>query len=321
MLKKDEKNMSSRQGVDNCTFELLFIPTKKVIVDEVQLISPSGVNYGFIGNRGTKCVVSVCMPRYVRSNNARPFSRSDIPFINEICKDLDVQLKKKFGNNFYTKLCSIEINITEKLIGQCSCENIIRLFSNALLHEADQNLNYVIQSKEYKYKPCINGLVSRTINNQWKLKCYDKMNQLGIEMDDRYLRVEFVLMSRKINSIFHDKRDIKSVITGKGIELLIENFLTLYRILMDDYVKRYLSCVQQILLDELRSNNSPMETYCKYKEVIVDKEQMRRAIKLWYKERGMTDYSRQRIRELDEKYNLPCDTLITLQSFKYACIW
>jgi hypothetical protein len=321
MLRNDKTNMSSRQGVDNCTFELVFIPPKKVIVDEVQLISPSGVNYGFIGNRGTKCVVSVCIPRYIRSNNARPFSRSDIPFINEICKSLDDQLKRMFGNRFYTKLSSIEINITEKLMGKCSCENIIRLFNNALLHETDQNVNYVVKSKGFKYKPCINGLVSRTISNQWKLKCYDKMNQLGIVMEDRYVRVEFVLMARKINAIFHDKRDINNVLTKSGIDLLVKNFISLYRILIDDYVKEYLSYIQNVLLDELRCNNSPMETYCKYKEVIVDKEQMRRVIKLWYKERCLPDYSRQRIKELDEKYNLPCDTIKTLQSFRQACVW
>jgi|GEM_PF-4935274 len=205
-------------------------------------------------------------------------------YIDEIFLDIDTQLKKMFGKKFLAKLLSVEVNITEKMFGKCTCENIFRLFNNALLHKSDQNMIYVVQSDQYSFMPLINGIVTRTVKSQWKLKCYDKMSQLGIETNEKYIRIEFILMARKITSIFNN-REIKNVLSRCGIELLLNSFKFLYTNLIDNYVKEYLTDVHKALIDELKRTNSPVDIYCKFKEVIVDKEQMRKALKAWYKEK------------------------------------
>ena len=70
---------------------------------------------------------------------------------------------------------------------------------------------------------------------------------------------------------------------------------------------------------ELMNTRRPTDTYCRFKEVIVDKEILRKSLKTWYKKRCMSDNSRQVITDLNKKFFIPADTISTIKMFYSLC--
>ena len=270
-----------------------------------------------------KCRSTVCPPKYVRDTNEYPFGISDLPYLDDMRKEIERVLKKEFPKGYYLKATKIEVNLTDTMVGKCQCENIFSLFCDSMLHTKDQNILYVTQSKECQIDKDIPGFVSRTVGNQWKLKCYDKQKQLDVEMDiqisEPLVRMEFILLSRKIQNLFGKKHSLATIFSQAGIMLLLNEYKVLMDNLIDKYVKKHLSMVHKQLLEDLRELESPTDVYCLRKQNIHDKFQMRKALKTWYKERNMNDNSSQVMQGLNKKFQLPSNTLDTIKKFHSLC--
>lgn len=310
------------QGVDGCTFEVksksLFKPMR-----DISLKSPTGNEFGVLRTRGIEYELFICPSKYIRKMNERPFGISDLSHIDDMRREIESVLKKVFPRGYYIEAKKIEVNMTDTMVGNCRCKNLFGLLCDSMLHGKDQNILYVTQSKDSLIEKEIPGYVSRTVGNQWKLKCYDKQKQLevemGVQITEPLIRMEFILLSRKIDKLFGKQNDLSNVFSVKGVSLLLEEYKSLMENLIDNYVKRYLSDVHNQLLNDLKRFKSPTDVYCLRKELIHDKVQLQKALRAMYREENREDISSQVLYGLNQKYGLPCDTLKTLRKFHSQC--
>lgn len=169
----------------------------------------------------------------------------------------------------------------------------------------------------------IPGFISRTIGNQWKLKCYDKQRQLdvevGVQIEEPLVRIEFILLSRKIHKLFGKDHSIDNIFSHNSVMLLINEYKSLMDNLIENYVKEYLSRVHKQLLEDLKNLKSPNDVYCLRKQNIHDKVQLKKALKAYYKEQNREDISSQVIYGLDKKFGLPSNALDTIRKFHKQC--
>lgn len=316
------KNMS-KQGIDGCTFIIESKWVNKPLVEIPVLKNSNGVIYAQLSFTGIRYKLFVCPAKYLRDTNEIPFRKEDFSCLFEMRQEIEKLLKKQFPKGYKIVSAKIEVNITDTMVGKCKCKDVFELFSNSLLHVKDQNMLYVTQSKECILENNVPGFVSRNVGNQWILKCYDKTIQLDIEIDvdvDKPLiRMEFILLSRKLHKLFGKEFSIKEIFSHSGMTVLINEYKALMDNLIDNHVKRYLSVVHRQLLEDLRKLKSPTDVYCLRKNNIHDKEQLRKVLKIWYEERGMNDNSNQVLQGLNKKFGLPSDTLKTVKKFHNNC--
>lgn len=319
-MKKGQKEIA-HQGIDGCTFIVQTNWVYTPLVNEVLLKNPHGNVFGTLKQIGIEYVLFVCPPRYVRETNEIPFGLDDLPYLDEMRKEIERVLKKQFPKGYTIKMTKVEVNTTGTMVGNCECDNIFNLFCNAMLHNKDQNILYVTQSKENIIDREIPGFVSRTVGNQWKLKCYNKSKQIevefGITRENPLVRIEFILMTRKIEKLFGKRQKLSNVFSQAGVMLLLNEYDSLMNNLIDNYVKRYLTSVHKQLLADLREFESPTDVYCLRKQNIHDKVQLKRALKSWYRERNMNDNSNQVLQGLNKKFGLPSHTLETVKKFHF----
>ena len=320
-MNKTKENNVTKQGIDGCTFHILSKTLFKPI-GRIPLISPNGNEYGMIKAVGMEYELFVCPPKYVRETNEYPFGLSDVRHIYDMKRDIECELRKTFPKGYYVETEKIELNMTDTMVGNCQCKNLFGFLCDSLLHSKSQNTLYVTSSKESFIERDIPGFVSRTVGNQWKLKCYDKQRQLetqmNIHIEEPLIRMEFILLSRKINQLFGKKNDL-SIFTPANLLLLINEYKSLMDNLCQKYVKTYMHNVRDQLLADLRKYKSPTHVFCLRKEIIYDKEIYQKALKPWYDEQGKPDNSKQVLYSLNKKYGLPSDTLNTIRKFHRQC--
>ena len=318
----NEKNYLPRQGVDGYTFEITskknFSPTPKI-----EMKSPHGTVFGTLTAKSGYYELFVCPPRYVRDTNEVPFGVSDLKYLSEMREEIKRVLKKEFPRGYYIDFKKTEVNITDTMVGKCRCENVFGLLCDSMIHHREQNILYVTQTRESVIDREIPGFVSRTIGNQWKLKCYDKQRQLDVEMgvqiSEQLVRMEFILLSRKIQKMFGKDHSIDNIFSHNSVMLLINEYKVLMDNVIENYVKKHLSRVHEQLLEDLRILKSPTDVYCLRKRNIYDEKQMTKALKVYYKEQGREDSSRQVIHSLNRKFLLPKNTLDTIRKFHRQC--
>lgn len=311
-----------KQGIDGCTFILTSKGLFKTI-GKLSLRSPNGNVFGTLRNIGSDYELFICPPKYVRETNEYPFGVLDFAYLLPMRKEIERVLKKEFPYGYSIDHVKIELNMTDIMVGNCQCKNLFGLLCDSMLHSKEQNSLYVTESKESFVKRDISGFVSRTIGNQWKLKCYDKQKQLdvefGIQLTEPLVRIEFILLSRKIESLFGKNITFSNIFSQTGAMLLINEYKSLMDNLCEKYVKKHLSSVKNQLLEDLRVYKSPTEVYCAQKEIIYDRDIFKKAIKAWYKEQGKLDNSKQVLYGLNQKFGLPSNTLDTIRKFHYQC--
>lgn len=316
-MNKKEKKVYT-QGLDGCTFNImskgLFKP-----MGRIPLISPNGNEFGYLRMSGTDYELFVCPPKYIRETNEKPFGISDLSHLNEMRREIECVLKKEFPKGYYIDGTKVEINITDTMIGDCQCKNLFNLLCNSMLHNKEQNILYVTQSKDSLVEKDIPGYVSRTVGNQWKLKCYDKQKQLevemGVQITEPLIRMEFILLSRKLDKLFGKKNNLSTIFSEQGVMHLLAEYKLLMDNLIENYVKKHLSEMHTQLLNDLRILKSPTDVYCLRKEYIYDKKQLQKALRVIYREQKRDDISSQVLYGLNQKFDLPSDTLSTLKKF------
>ena len=312
------KNNIKKQGIDGCTFSIIskgiFQPFKTI-----QLKNSTGNIFGTLKQSYGNYTLFICPPKYMSNTNERPFGISDFPHLYSMKRDIESVLKKAFPKGYYIDLNKIEINITDTMVGKCKCENLFGLLCDSLLHHKQQNILYVSQTKDSLIDRDIPGFVSRTVGNQWKLKCYDKQKQLdiemGIEISEPLVRIEFILLSRKIKKLLGKDHSIANIFSEKTFMCLINEYTLLIDNLIENYVKPHLSNVNTQLVKDLNSLNRPTDVYCLRKQVIHDKIQMQKALKTHYKKHNQNDISNQVLYGLNKKFTLPSNTLDTIRKF------
>ncbi len=318
MKKRNHAEEICQQGIDGCLFEISSVEHPN-FTENIYLINSKGNNYGEIRIRGRKYVLFICLPHYLREDNRKPFGKKDLPYILNLYNDVNNKLIELFGRNYSSRLIEAEVNVTEEVEGNCKAENLFRLITNATLDKKEQNKLYINKSNDNALIPYTTGIKTRTIKGLWCVKCYDKGKNLGLELEKELVRLEFVLKARKINSIFGEQTSLENILSETGIMRLSLSYKEIFTEFIDSCLKPYLNHTVNFLFNELLESNSPTVTYARYKEIVGDQEQLRRALSKYYIAKGMKDNSRQTIYRLKNTIGLPVDTVKTIRRFIKSC--
>jgi len=311
----------SQAGIDGCNFELVLSGVEKdKFVQPQPLLNQHGNKYGEIGVKHGKIYLSVNLPKFIRGDNVKAFSVMDMIKLDTIRDDLVITLKNLFGDEFESKLTSIECNITQKVSGDSTCSQVLNLINRSFYDET--NVVYQRASSKCRHLKENETVIIRS-KNYYVLKCYNKSleqwksGNKGVE--GGILRIEIVLQDRAITKLFGKKTSISDVLQRKGLEKVIEEYR---RIFVEDVINKHirpcLTDIRKILTESLVNTGSPTETIAKHREIIVDVEVLRVALKRAYEIRGMKDNSRKIISDM-KKYDLPKDVLRTVKEFHKSC--
>ena len=318
------------QGADGMNFQLQL--TRKglesINLPEENLTNESGNDIMKISCWGGKLSAYVNLPNAIRPNNVQPFQLSDCIKIelvrNQVIEHmrsyLQKHLKDKYSDEFLSMMSvtKMECNLTIKCVGDCKPKDVIKLFERSfakatVYKETDPN------GKTHR-KP--ERGITTTKPHEWVLKVYDKtfqQRQAGnLKVESNLIRVELVFLDRMLDRMYSSKKSLEDILTRKAIKTLIDQ----YQETFDEICKKNIppmlnACVQDVFetLTQSDSGNEISNTLIKCKELIVDIEVLRKALKKWYAFRKMSDSSKRMVSYYrnNEKFGLPSDVLKTLK--------
>ncbi len=299
-------------GIDRCKFELNFKNQQRGLDRIIPIYSRDNFKFGEILMERGKVMLCLCLPKYFEVHNAVPFRNEKLHYFNEIRQQVVKVINSNFEGLYRSTLTSIEMNITE-VISDCDYEKVFLLLSHSLLDTVKQNARYEIISDESIVMPMTSGIKTRLIKGKWILKAYDKKKQIESEYDftisNRPIRIEFVFSRLAIEKMFGNKSGFDLIFSKVGMNILVNAYKETLGSLINEFVYPRLENIHEQMMLHIRKTNSIQETYCEFKEVIYDQEQLRRVLKDWNEERGMNDNSRSTLSKINKKYNISKGTL------------
>lgn len=348
-MKISKKNI----GTDGYNFEIKIDCDINKIKD-TKLINENGIEYGLVSAGGRGIDLFLNLPQFINSNNLEPFKISDAIMLDMIKSDLDNQLKSIFGSKeLETKIKSIEVNLTQPIDKSIYISDILSLITNACHTSNNASNRYCIPDNS-------NSCTSKIINASWTrdkyymLKCYNKsISELNLlkgygkgknkdkyknmsliekqnrireikESNTELLRIEIKLLNRTLEKLYGCKLDVNSILTKSSLTIAINE----YRRIMDKEIingkiKPYLDrCVKELVegLCELGSVAELLKS--RKREIIFDKEVLRKAIKKWQRIYAIEDTSRKYIHDIYKrnKIRLPIGVLSTIKDFHLPMI-
>lgn len=291
-------------GIDRCVFELIFKTQVNNMNQIIPIVSPYNLEFGEIEMKRGKMMISLCLPKYFDVHNAVPLKMNRANSFDKINETVLNTIRNNYDSPFKTKLTSIEMNITE-VFEHCDYEKVFLLFSHALLDKVQQNARYEIKSDKSIVKPMTSGIKTRLIKGRFRIKAYDKKKQIeaeqGFSISYSPMRIEFVYSRLALEKLFGPKRKLDIILSKAGLSILENAYIETMTELVNDYIIPYLDKIHEQMMIHIRRTGNIQETYCEFKEVIYDKEQLRRVLKESYAERNMPDNSRSALSKLNKK--------------------
>ncbi len=311
----------SKAGVDEIIFEL---ELKEKAIDGRCFVKPIkssvGRECGKIDVKEGKAYVSFCLPKFIRSDNVKPFSMEDKQYLKSIKKTLTYELQEFSDNINGRRLKSIEVNLTQKVAGVSTPDQILNMIHRSYTDRT--NTVYEGPSRRCKYHKEKETVIVR-VKNYYIIKCYNKTleqhNAGNKDVESGLLRIEVIMQDRLIRRLFGQSYTLFDVLQECSLKKVIKEYS---RILTNDLMKKHIiPCrdgIVNVLVESLMDTNSPSRTIYLHKEIIVDLEIMRTALKKWYDLWDKPDRSRQELYQL-KAYFLPKDVLKTLYEFVDSC--
>lgn len=325
------RKQETKQGVDTLEFELTLVGKNITDLPKQTLINKQGYVYGSVETHNGKAILNLNLPKYVRNNNLEPYTLSEHIKIELIKNDCEMQLKKIFGANMYTKVTKIEVNITQKVSGNATVSDVLNLLSHATLSKEFDNVKYVgrNQKENYELKEENHTIITRR-RHYWIGKFYNKSEQIikerlrnkqPIEDVPRdLLRIEIIMIDRTLKRLFGYKSRLSDVFTLKNLVEILREYKRIFeRDLVEKSILPYLTDCKDKLLESLTHTENPMKTIAKERELIIDAIVFQKALQRYMKMRGKADNSVRDIKRYIKQYDLPVDCIKTISEFKHSC--
>ena len=333
------KSKMAKQGLDGITFECsinnehvgeIKLPEEK-LTNQVQNVIVS------IKCIGEKIIVYVNPAHAIRDRNIEPFSFADISRLNEVRSQaigfITKYIKKYIpGMNIRPflqtlKVKSVECNLTLPCVKNAVSSDVIHLIDMSLDRTVVFRKRKVTSTCEKFNTSCL-----YTKPKEYRIKIYDKTDEQrthgNLHVASRLLRIEVVFIDRSLKRIYGDKRTLNNILSEQGITNLCEHYQkVLAEEIIDKHVKTYLTACKNKLVESLtlsERKHAIADTVARYKDLIVDIDVLREALKRWYKldyvsktkrnSRTKSNISQYRQKEL----GLPEDILKTIKAFRVA---
>lgn len=170
-------------GIDgvHCTIVLKKQERNDYHIDK-NLKNSDGTIYGNVKSYGENIKLRFNIPLMIRENNLLPFSMSDMDQIPYIKTKLLTDLNNIFGTKIKTiKPNAIEVNCTKK-IENAKVTNILKLIKLSYLDKMKQTATWeLVGDKIYNVRNV--GVLTYLLVNDYRLKCYDKSEQLNSKLE------------------------------------------------------------------------------------------------------------------------------------------
>ncbi len=317
----------AKQGTDCYTFEVSFQGDLKNLPRQ-PLINEQGKTYGSIEVKDKKSTVCLILPKFIRDNNIQPFTIMDSICLEMINCDCEKQVKQFLGNELYSKVKTIECNITQKVSGEATQSDVLNLLDHAFLTSERDNLKYVGAGKKCKYKEETHTLIVKR-PHYYILKAYDKteqqkmdkkhQNQNSDTVPDGLLRIEIIMVERTLEKMFGDKRSFSDILTRDSLIEVLREYKRIFCTDIKENVEKYRDSCKNLLVESLFETDSVDLTVARERELIPDKIILKRAIQEWQKLKSVSDNSARDSEYYARKYALPQHTIRTLHDFKKSC--
>lgn len=332
-MKKLKK--TAKQGLDGCNIEIVLNGMYgDISIKDRPLFSLLGTSYGSVKCANGVAKVDFNFPKFIHETNVNPFQPTSEFKVKILKRSLEEQLKGIFGDITVNKIKTIEVNISQKVCGPQTCEqvnHVLRLLNASMLSKrADkQNKLYVNASKDNNYKMCVTGTVSHSVNGRYVVKCYNKHFQAlrdgvtNCKATEGLLRIEIIMQKRTLIKLFKDKLSISDILQIDSLLAIMNEYKKIYiNEILNGYVAHCIDASADKIFEELQkatTSNFITETIAKNKEIIYDVEILRRGLKKYYKFKNMPDNSRVIVHKLAKKYEIPTDVMATLEEFAKSC--
>ena len=175
-------------GIDgvHCTIVLKKQEVNDFHIDK-NLKNSDGTIYGNVKSHGENIKLRFNIPLMIRENNLIPFTMEDMDQVAYIKTKLLTDLNNIFGTKIKSiKPNAIEVNCT-KLIENVKVSNMLKLIKYAYLDKIKQTATWELEGRRI-YDIRNVGLLTYLLPNEYRLKCYDKSEQLNsrLELEEMY---------------------------------------------------------------------------------------------------------------------------------------
>ena len=258
---------------------------------------------------GGKIKAYVNVVHRIRPDNVKPFGIADaikLELVREqVVEFMKAYLRKHLANRYSDefiskmKVTALECNITLPVTDGATPSDVIALFDLAL----DKTMIFRKRKSQARYEKINTGcLYSKP--KEYRLKIYDKTEEQyekGNPMVEKnLLRIEVVFIDRSLRRMYGERRSVMDMLSIQSMETMCRAYKS---VLEEDLINRTIKpclnyCVAR-LLESLTSSTPGREineTVMSHKELIPDIEVLRKALKRWYRLRGIADNSKQVIR-------------------------
>ena len=170
-------------GIDgvHCTIVLKKQELNDYHIDK-NLKNSDGTIYGNVKSYGENIKLRFNIPLMIRENNLIPFTMDDMDEIPYIKTKLLTDLNNIFGTKIKSiKPNAIEVNCT-KLIENAKVSNMLKLIKLSYLDKMKQMASWELEGRRI-YEVRNVGLLTYLLPNEYRLKCYDKSEQLNSRLE------------------------------------------------------------------------------------------------------------------------------------------
>ena len=95
-----------------------------------------------------------------------------------------------------------------------------------------------------------------------------------------------------------DNRTLETVFSIKALDIMCKEYKAVLEEIIDFHVKPYLNNCVETLVESMMKNeggSAVSDTLCRYRDIIVDLECVRRALRKYYRKRDVPDITKQMI--------------------------
>lgn len=329
-IKKAQQGLDGFQGVIALTIK----GADALYIENEPLKNINNKNIGTICCRKGKIFVYVNPCFCIRPNNVKPFGLVDAIKIDVVrsmvLETIQEYMKKHLKNEFSEeylrniKITQAECNITLKISGT-DISNVIDFFEKAFdettIHRKRiDNTN----KKEFEKKSTSCCYVEP---KKYLVKIYDKTAEQNakknFDVEENLLRIEIKFFSTLLKKMYKGRNTLDNVLTKEGLIVLCQWYKRAFEEIEENNLKPYLSYCKQKLYDSLCNSKTGYEiaeTVGRHKDLIVDIEVLRQALKKWYKECKKTEDRSHKVIYHYQKNNfgIPIGVLNVVKMFHLA---
>ena len=128
------------------------------------------------------------------------------------------------------------------------------------------------------------------------------------------------MVERTLEKLFGNCTSFSDILTKDSLIAILREYKRIFcEEMIDGKIKPYLDRCVLLLIESLCDTENPITTIAKERELIPDKEVLRKAIKKWQKIRGVSDNSLRDAEMYAQKLCLPQNVVLTIHDFKESC--